>query len=200
MKKVLALVGLTLLMAVPASAQVDPDLNGLGIYFDLNTFEQRCSPTGPAPMTMLYVYLVASNIRPDLTMGGWECSVYHDVPGLSYLSTTVHGQGPINIMTPPDFMVGLGMWMDWAPYHHLATLQYFVMSNVPATWRVGPLRGTFQSIPGEACYADGIDPGILVPFQPPQGSWDLPAAKLYQVCDIVAVEDETWGGVKGMFK
>ena len=195
MKKVLALVALTLLMASSVTAQVDPDAEGFGVFFDLD-YTSRCttlSATG-----LLNAYVVASNIsRP--TLGGWEGKVSIDNPNFMFMSATLAGSGPINMLTAPEFMVGLGVPMEAAPNLRLVTIVYYVMALQPANLFVGPCT-SFQSIAGEACYADGADPGILVPFQAPAGSWLLPAAKVNQVCDIVAIEDETWGGVKGMFK
>lgn len=195
MKKLLVL-GLTLLMASTAMAQVDPDPNGIGLFFDMGTYTTRC---GSAASGMLPLFLVASNIETPGGLGGWEAQVRLNGAGLMFLSAVLAGQGPINLYTAPEFQVGLGVPMDFAPNLLLATINYFVMAATPATFYIEPIAHA-QSIAGECCFADGADVGNLVAFQAPQGLWSLPAALLNQDCGLVAAEDETWGGVKGMFK
>lgn len=194
MKKLLVL-GLVLLMASTALAQVDPDPNGLGLFSDMG-YMVRCSSA--AGSTMLPLYLVASNISAS-GLAGWECQVRMTGSGAMFLSAVMAGQGPINLYTAPEFQVGLGVPMDFAPNLLLATITYFVLAPVPTTFAIGPIDHP-QSIAGECVYADAADVGHLIPFQPPQGSWDLPAFVLNGVCDIVPVQEDTWGGVKGMFK
>lgn len=194
MKKWLVL-GLVLLMASTAFAQVDPDPNGIGLYFD-GAYMTRC---GSAASGMLPLYLVASNLSTPGGLGGWEAMVTMNAPGLMFLSAVLAGQGPINLYTAPEFQVGLGVPMEFAPNLLLATINYFVMAGTPGTFYIGPIVHP-QSIAGECCFADGADVGNLVPFQAPQGLWTLPAALLNTPCDLVPVQDNTWGGVKGMFK
>lgn len=194
MKKLLVL-GLLLLMASTAMAQIDPDPNGIGVFFD-QAGTIRC---GQATGGMLSVYVIASNISCPGGIGGWEANVTMNAPGLMYLSAVLAGTGPINLYTAPEFQVGLGVPMGYAPNMLLATVNYFVMAGTPGTFFVGPIVHP-QSIPGAACYADGADVGHLVPFQPPQGLWTLPAALLNTPCGLVGADPATWGGVKGMFK
>lgn len=193
MKRLLVL-GLTLLMASNAMAQVDPDPNGIGLFFDTG-YTNRC---GTVAGGMAAVYLVASNISMT-GLAGWEVQVRAEGAGAMFLNATLAGQGPINLWVAPEFQVGLGVPMVAQPNLLLATLNYFVMAPSPVILKVGPTDHV-QSIPGEACYADMVDVGILVKFQPPQGSWTLPAAILNGACDIVDAQEETWGGVKGMFR
>ncbi len=199
MKKLLALLGLALLVSSSAMAQVDPDPNGLGIYFDM-AGTVRCE-SGIAP-ALKSVYLVATNITQP-TLGGWEGHVYCDNAGWMFLSAVLAGTGPINLFTAPDFQVGLGVPMDAAPSMLLATVNYFPQNLDPAPFRLGPCQA--PSLPDNPVplYADGINVGILVPFQAPQGSFDLPVAygnPAGGTCDIVAVEDDTWGGVKSLYR
>lgn len=200
MRRLLVL-GLTLLMAGSAMAQVDPDPDGIGLFFD-GAYTNRC---GSAASGMLPLYLVASNLSNGANgLAGWEAQVSFDGAGVMFLNALLAGQGPINLYTAPEFQVGLGLPMEAAPNLLLATINYFVMAPTPAYFRIHPIAHA-QSIPGECIYADGIDVGDLRPFQHPQGvgpqgAWTLPAAILNAPCDVVAVEDDTWGGVKGMFK
>jgi len=195
MKKLMLLVGMLLFVSNLASAQLDPDYNGLSVFFDAQT-PVRCQmvPTG-----LKTVYLVATNLSQVAGLSGWEGRVYCDNPAWMFLSATVHGNGPINILTPPDFMVGLYSPMESRPFMLLVSLQFFVQNLAPTPFRVGQCSS--PSTPGAPCYADGVDPGILVRFVSPAADWSLPVAWANSPdCNIVQIQDETWGGVKGMFK
>lgn len=194
MKKLLVLAGLTLLMASNAMAQLDPDPNGLGVFFS-NTLPNRCESAMPGMKSM---YLVATNIS-QTGIAGWECKVYCSNPMWMFLNVVYGGLGPINILTPPDFQVGLGVPMETTPFMVLATLNYFVQDMNAAYFRIGAcsIPSTADAVP---VYADAADVGNLIAFVSPQADWTLPVAMANVVCSITDVQENTWGGVKGLFK
>ncbi len=197
MKKLLFLTGLLLLVSGVAMAQVDPDPNGLGLYYDMGG-TVRCQD-GIAP-GMKSLYLIATDITQP-TLGGWECSISCDSPMWMFLSAVLAGTGPINLFTAPDFQVGLGIPMNNAPSLLLATINYFVQDMNPAALYIGPCSHPSTPLDPTPLYADGANVGILVPFQAVQGNWDLPVAfGNAGTCDIIAVENDTWGGVKGLYR
>lgn len=197
MKKLLSVVGLIILVASVAQAQIDPDHNGLGVYFDQQGLI-RCQ-NGVTP-GMKSVYLIATNISQPGGIGGWECKVNNSNAMWMFLSATLAGVGPINLFTAPVFQVGLGVPMSPAPIMVLTTIQYFVQDMNPANFTISAIQ--YPSVPGvPAVYADGADVGNLVPFVSPQANWLLPVASANNPnCNIVGADPQTWGAVKGMFK
>ncbi len=186
---------LILLAAGTAGAQVDPEPDGLGIYFDPEATSICADYVGSGTLT---TYLSATNVGQPGGVAGWEARLVTDTPDLLFLSAEVVGTGPINLFTAPDFQVGLGVPLACAPVLVLATVHYFVM--VPGT--VGSILVqpcSHPSLPGVACYAAGQDPDLLVPFHSVTGGWDGPAARV-NACGIIGARDDSWGGVKALYR
>jgi len=191
-----------------AAAQLPPPgQNLLGIYS--NDFD---GPTwANVPGTgMITIYLICSGITsPSGGVSGWEAEVFTEGTGAMLLSAVVQGQNPLNIMTPPAFMVGLQAPMRDSnigiPFaFSLAEMTYFVSSTAETFLRVD--RPTqFSSFndhpdgPGPG-YADADDPGILIRFQPSSGDLSQPVFGFNTGGLGIRVEDETWGGIKGLFR
>ena len=206
MKALVIAAGLILVSASPGLAQLDPEPDSIGLFFDeAYTFPCLCSDaTGPFPL-----YLVASEISCAGGLAGWEAmvSLTPESTGLFFLSATLSGTGPIMATTPPEFQVVLGVPMPQAPDLLLATLNYFATGPAAACFRIHPIRA--PSLPGECSYVDGAVVDRLVPFVPPN-TWLGPAAFLNTVhCQCphnlncegqVVTKVATWGAVKSMFR
>lgn len=197
MKKLLLTMVLSLCLAGTAAAQIGWSADQIGIYFD-EAGSQFCGVAGPS--TMPQAYLVIKNAQYGVA--GWECQVAVVPPadGL-VLSYNTLGTGPINIYTPPDFMVGLGVPFPRAGAVVVAAINLFVGGPDPWLFYVRALPPQLRpSIPGYPAYAAAEDPDILSPLFVSSGDQALPVAQLNGDCAIVATQDDTWGGVKGMYR
>jgi hypothetical protein len=195
MKKILVTLAIVCL-AGTAMAQVDPDPDGIGMYFDLDATQYCLDYTG-GPVS---VYLVLTNASEPTGISGWECHVTYTVPAGDFETGWVLPAGSLNVSTAPDFVVGLAAPAPWAPAILLGTYGILVFATGSMEWYVGP--ADTPSIPGVPVYAAGDNPGNLIPLQMVSGSPDLPVAQLNIGCpgDVIGTQQETFGSVKAMFK
>lgn len=150
----------------------------IGLYFD-GEATQDCAPVSAQELRTAYLCL--SNPTGD-GIAGWECRVTWE-GGVDVYGWQVEGTGPLNVFTPPEFQVGLGVPHPGAPVTVLASALVMPTSTEDVWFFVKPL---FQpSIPGVACYADGADPDVLIPLVPSSGSPDLPVAGIGATCSVV---------------
>jgi hypothetical protein len=61
---------------------------------------------------------------------------------------------------------------------------------------------SLPSIPGSMAYVDADDPSFnnLVPAGPSSGSFDAPVFSVNSPGAVVAIENESWGGVKALYR
>ncbi len=197
MKKLLSTLAIVALMAPIASAQLDPDPDGVGIYFDLGgNVNCDVAPVG-APLD---TYLLLTNASAAAGVFGWECRIDY-TPGVYILAWTLQGSA-INAGTIPEFAVGIAVPLPWQPAIHLMTITVGVFAPDPIELWIFPLY--LPSIPGVPCYADGADPGNLIEMRqstggPPLG--DPPVCVINGDCpDPIPTEDATWGSVKNLYR
>jgi len=203
MKKLLAVFAVALI-ASGAMAQVDPDPNGIGFYFDVdaNVFE------GTAAMyTTATAYLVLTNVDDPSGVSGWECMtdiVVADPAAIGGLPSWVLAGGLDADPDPANWAVGIGTGeaaFDQAPAIILATWSAFLMSAVQIDFYVYPYPGSlgFDNAPG---YASGADEAVLIPLQVSNGyPYGTPCAVLNGPPGVVVNnEDMSWSGVKNLFQ
>lgn len=199
MKKLLAMLAVALL-ASGAMAQIDPDADGMGIYFDTEgtIFEMNTA----APFEQITAYLLIT--RPSATDGvsGWEAYVT-GAAGLTAGSWTLAGGLDVDA-SAEGFQVGIGTGPLALPYGDtvvLATLSGFVMTpTTPIALYVDGVPGstTFPNSPG---YAGGTDAGDLRACQVSSGTGaGMPVACINGACSVVANEDMTFSNVKALFR
>ncbi len=197
MKKLLVTLAIVCL-AGSAVAQVDPDPDGLGVYFDM-TGEQYCTDFVGGQM---FGYLLMTNCSQPSGISGWECHVTYTVPAGDFETGWVLPAGSLNVSSAPDFVVGLGTPLPYAPALLLATYGVLILNTSPMDFFVGPCNT--PSIPGVPVFAAGDNPGLLLPMQPVSGSPDLPVAQINPLggCpgQVIEAQHETFGSVKAMFK
>ena len=145
MKKVLALGLLSLFVASGAMAQVDPDPDGIGIYFDTDATVYCVEGVFPGQYGPGFVYLVITNPTIAAGVAGYEC--YLEVTGPAFVLDWGYQGAAINAATPPDFAVGLASPL--VPVNNavvLLDMTVFLTGVDPVHWRVLP--STNPSIPG----------------------------------------------------
>jgi len=199
----------TLLVSSNALAQVDPDPDMVGFYFDENATE-FCAETPVG--TQIPVYLCFTNpsdigAEPDFfTISGWECSYTATLPtGVFILSETLRGIQPTNFSSfEDDFIVGLGVPFNWAPVVVVLEVLVGVFGPGEINFTVYPAFNSSFDPPSPG-YASGDDPNVLIPcgysagIDPASGDPNV-CAVLNGECTPIANEDMTWGGIKAIYK
>ncbi len=198
MKKFATLLGLALLaLALPASAQ---DNNGIGFYWDeAGTTNYLASA---APYSSLNVYLMATRITQPGGLSGWEAEVAV-IPAPSFPPTYTLNNNGLNVLSAPIFQVGMANALPWAPAIKLLTIT-LLNFGTPFSLAVGPCTpSSFGGLrPG---YAAGDNPGNLVGLTP-AASVPVPGRpNFFTVGSFmepapVAVENDSWSGVKNLYQ
>jgi hypothetical protein len=202
MKKMLV-IALAILVSSSAFAQIDPDENGIGLYFDEFGYEV-CMSTA-APFTPITAYLLATNISEESGVSGFECEVTTDGP-LTASAWALNGVQPLNVFAAPLFAVGLGEFELATPVINnvvlLATLTAYVLAPTDqVSFGIKNLdAGSFT--PPSPGYAAGDNAGLLVPLQVSSGfPFGAAVAQInIDPCGVVANEDVSFGSVKALYR
>lgn len=204
MKKLLAFVSLTtLLLTGQALAQVDPDVDMIGIYFDPEAATWCVNPGAVGPVD---AYLCLTSASADSGVAGWECTI-EVTEGVFVLEWNLQGIGASNFSTEPEFIVGMS---EPLPRDDVIVLMQFTVGAFladPIDLRVLPIAN--PSLPPDPwplpTYADGDNSNILIPMGY-AGGWDqltgdpYVCAQINGGCDVIPSEDATWGGVKSLYR
>jgi len=199
MKKLLAILAIALL-ASSAMATVDPDPDGIGVYFDLPG-DIVCTTTA-APFANVVGFLLATNPSASAGISGWEAQIW--TGGAAPVAPAWTLAAGLDVDPSAEgFQVGIGtgaLALPWAPAVVLATWSGFVMSPADAIeFFVAGVPGStsFADSPG---YAAGDNAGDLRPFQVSSGTGlDLPVAGI-NICNVIANENLTFSNVKALYR
>jgi len=200
MKTLLTLL-VVVLVPVGVMATVDPDPNGIGVYFDLDG-DVVCTTTS-APFANTVAYLLVTN--PDASSGvsGWEAQIWTEGAAPAAPMWTLSAGLDVD-PSPAGFQVGIGT-ISPLPYGItvlLATWSAFVMSPFDEiSFFVTGVPGSV-SFPGSPGYAVGDNAGDLRPLQVSSGTGlTAPVAMINSIeCSVVANEDMTFSGVKALYR
>ena len=190
-------------IASVAFAQIDPDPDGIGLYFDMEATEV-CMATA-APFESITAYLLATNITEESGISGWEMEVLIDGP-LVAAAWELIGIQPLNVFTAPVFAVGLGEHGLANPIVnnvvHLATLTAFVMAPTDQVSFGIKNHDSSSWNPPAPGYAAGDDAGNLVAFQVSSGyPFGAAVAVVNMDCEnVVANDDVSFGSVKALYR
>lgn len=190
-----------------AHAQCNPDPNEIGIFWSENCDAcQNCLNYigGPA-----YAYVVLMNPTQPGGVLGFEFSLTNAdgsgfiSPPAVFLVGYYLPPGSINVDSAPDFIVGIAAPLPWSPCITLVTIDMLVFDPTPWCFGVKPIL--YPSIPGHMVYADGADPGNLLPMYPNNG----PDATDYAMAclnspdcppDPISSEETSWGSLKSLYR
>jgi hypothetical protein len=202
MKKLLVLVGLaSLVFAGTAMAQIDPDPDGIGLYFDMDG-TSVCGEAGTG-MTA-NIYLAITNASRSAGISGWEAHVVLPDPlpaGHFVLAWTLFGDG-LNLFAPPDFVVGLGSPLPWTPAIVVLNIQMGVF-GAPTCIPMALRPANQPSHPGYMVYVNAADFTDIVNLQYSAGAdYNAPCAMLNcgPDCGVVSDEASSWGSVKSLYR
>ena len=192
------------LVATQACAQVDPDPDGIGIYFDETAWDNCLE--NPCPFTCVEAYLIATNISADGLLG-WQCSLrtwpdpllvpltvefaypiftlqlVNTLPDLSALYTEPVGQGDPAIVLATLSTVYFGGIIQFAigPYSDLAMPEgpAYLVDDDPLEWRY-------------------LHPSSDTPFFCYEDTYVV--AAIGQCTCVVPAEVDSWGRVKTLYQ
>lgn len=187
------------LLVSSATAQIHPDADGLGLYFDLagTAYEFQTM----APFQQVSVYLLATNVTDPAGISGWECAV--NVSGVVAAPSWTVSAG-LNVADGAAglFQVGIGLnelALPAAPTVLLATWTGFVMAPGDVVeFLVTPYPGSV-SFPDSAGYASGSDAGHLIPFDINGGCFGSGWTIINMWCPLRA-QELSWSEVKSLYR
>jgi len=209
MRKFLMLMAVASLgLAGLANAQCNQDPNEIGIFWTQECGDcVNCLHFYGGPTT---AYVVLINPTQAAGVSGFEfCltnadgSTFMAPPG-DFITGYTYPPGAINAHTEPCFAVGVASPIPWSPCITLITINLLIFD--PGAWCFGVKPASPASIPGHMAYADGANPGLLLPMYPNNGPTDPPDYTMACLnspdCppDPIAVEDSSWGSLKSLYR
>lgn len=152
--------------------------NLVGLFFD-SEFTQSDAFIGVPGV--LDAHLVLMNPTDLSGLSGWECQL--QISGTSILiGATLMGQS-VNVGVSPEFIVGLGEPLPWAPNIHLATFLFFVLDPGSET-ALFLMPTNTPSIPDQMVWLSA-DYNNMLPMTPHTGS---PLVSYINGSGVVAVQ------------
>jgi hypothetical protein len=145
-------------------------------------------------------------------VGGYEFCLCNDdgspfappVGSSYFLSAYGYPPNSINAATEPCFAVGIAGGIAWSPCITLLTINMLAFDVAPWCFGLEALPDDISSVDGHMVYAAGDDPGNLVTMYPctiAQLEDCLVACLNDDSCPPpTASENETWGGVKTLYR
>ncbi len=190
-----------LLTAGNVAAQVDPDPDGMSVYFDTEGLDFCYETSGtPEPETVT-AYLLLTRPTADQVVS-WEARVAEDVEAF-YHHWTVVNDASVIPLTWPDLYVYVDppLETDGTPVV-LAYLEiiFFGQISPHAIITVDGIPGSLSFPPGHPGYAPA--PGVPITCNLIHDSPGDPVAWINHPddCDdIIASGDLTWGAVKRLY-
>ena len=181
---------LLLLFATPGLAEIDPDPDGVGVYFD----QDATVVVGTAAVgEEVDIYLIATNptragglalwesgvaaVGPYAQVWGWPTNGFNtamNMPGESWFHFIVFGGTPMQQLAPITVLA------------HLV-----VRPEEPGTIELRLLQTTYR--------LEDLYTSPDYPLYPSSGSLDLPVAVVNGEAPV-AVEAATWGALKSLYR
>ena len=196
MKKFLLGMFMLLALAGNAWAQLDPDNDGIGVYFD----PCACNNCISMPVGAHRAFLVITHPTSPAGVHGWEAKMWAEGP-IFITNVDVMGVN-INVGTPPEYMVGV---VDPLinPYTYpavvVAIIDFYLSDTAsPSRFFIDGIR--FHSLPEKMpAYLDGSDTNVIKKLQQSTGGRTYPVATINGDCAVPA-QSESWGDVKALFR
>ncbi len=197
MRKLLFALFILPALAGGAFAQLDPDDDGIGVYFD----PCACNNCISMDVGAHRGYLVITHPTSPAGVHGWECKLTTTGP---IFLTNVGIQGSaVNVgLLPGEYIVGtLAPLIN--PYTYpavvIAVLDFYLTDTAtPSQFFIDGVF--FHSLPTNVpAYLDGANTDSIKELRQSTGGRTFPVATINGDC-AVAIEGETWGGVKALFR
>jgi len=198
MKKLVVLL-LVSLMATSALAVMDPDDNGIGVYFDLDADVNASVQAFNVPFQ---AYVMITNPTNDISglEVGYEVAVAPGFEGLVFRLGSVLPVGAVDLGTSTnillgDYAFGIAAPLPAAPAVVLVHWTFMILSpGMTMEFYLGP--SAIPSLGPVPAYEGG---GVILELQQSSGG---PGAAVACVnsCTPVAVENASFGNVKSLFR
>ena len=178
-------------------AQIDPDQDQIGVYFDTGAtifcIEYPVGAPQPAYLCITNPSYIGGD---DEAVSGWECSV--EVTEGVFVLAWILTEGAVNVASPPHFIVGLATPLPWSPIIVLMEMQVGIFAPGAVEFTLHPAEPSSFDPPSPG-YAAGDDPGHLIPLGYSVGG-EFVCAVINGECTPVGIEESTWGGIKAIYK
>lgn len=191
---------LAFLAAPNAHAVVDPDPDGIGVYFDLDADVYEIT-VGPG--TPFHAYAILTNPTGSGVRGYEFSCIFSTPPGMEgwlfKLQEIWHGFNEILPVEPPlmgpNFMIGFGTPIPAAPTVKLVTWQFMLLTPMVVDFYMGPSTGEFGTR-GLLVYESPAGP---VPMHVSSGDPDLKVATVNGT-GVVSVTPTSYGSLKALYR
>jgi hypothetical protein len=198
MKKMLALVAV-LVFSSMAMAQIDPDPDGMSLYFDTEGMTFCMDYDGSVPLSITAYLLLTNASVSEPAVLGWEAHLEIESNAFS-INPWVLYDGT-NVGSGMDFIVGNGAFplpiVDGVCALAEVGILFFGQIDPYAIYTVTGVEGSL-SYPNGTGYAAEV--GFPKPCQPIFGTWGACAwVNGGNNCFSIANEDMTWGSVKSLY-
>lgn len=197
MKKTALVLICVILMAGNSFAQLDPDDDGIGVYFD------PCACVNCISMDVgaQKAFLVITHPTSPLGVGSWETKMWMEGPAFM-TNVDLQGAGVNLASRPNEYIVGTVV-PQINPYTFpaivVAVLDFQIIDlATPVTFWIDGIY--FHSLPNKVpAYLDGADVNIIKELRQATGGPQFPVATINGDC-AVATEQASWGDVKALFR
>jgi hypothetical protein len=173
------------------------DINEVGLYVDEDAMVPFIDLT---TIGMFDAFIVLKNPQtlagePVASIFGFEMLLSYD-SSLMFLASIVFPTDALNIGTPEEIICGFGhpVLVGSDNLVTLAMVSFLYISDQQFIY-IGPV--SVPSLPGEMAYL-GEDYLDLFPMYPSSGSHEAPVFAVNGT--VVAVEKESWGNVKALYR
>jgi len=184
----LLLIAACVLLAPAAEAQIDPDPDNVGIFFDLNA-TVNCAEVY---FSAIECYIMILSPSEPSGVGGMSAT-FELSPTLIFLGLNCPG----DIILPPP-------WPEFQVFFSTPLPPELVVPICSFTIFVLDIQPAFLTI-HDAHYIAGDDPGLVIPLHP-MTHYDYygnpnPVAAVNAGADLCPVSDAktTWGGLKALY-
>ena len=182
------------LWATTATAQIDPNDNGIGIYADLGGMANEVQLEAGTP---LEVYLLLTRPTGALGLAAWECQIV--VPdNVSIWGWNLPISGSVAVSSPPSFCVGLPDDVPYQTIHHLMTIIITPLDCHPAQFFIEEFPNS-QGVTAPRYFDyDGTSDGELINLTPyPAGGAE---AAFTINPEALPVSAASWDEVKALYR
>jgi hypothetical protein len=189
-------------LALSVSAMAYPGPDSIGIYTDGNSdsftaADLTMSTTTPFESVTLYLCITNPSANG---VSGWEAILEVEGPIVAPTYTLTAG---LNVVAAPEFQVGIGLGSNaLTPNENgsviLAEITGFVSAPTDVVkFYIKPANVSFIDTAG---YAGPNDETNLVSVFPSTGGSNTPVFCINEDCFLVGNDDQTFSGVKNMFR
>lgn len=184
---------LALLLPSIVLAQIDPDPNGVGIYFDQGATQAVTTapvPTPPGTPVEVHAWLIATRCSLAGQVLSWEGAVRTDDYASMVVGHPTAGQN-IAMNMPGSNSWSFNVWID--PQEPFVITQTLVLADLAIFLDQGDVA-TLLFING--AHIAVSDTGVLL--HPSSGAEELPVAVINGAAPV-PVAAGTWGAVKSLY-